>query len=76
MLELHPELDLATVCHRREQNGVPVLQVSLRSRAPLDVSEVARLFGGGGHPQAAGFTFSSGFPETGPVTRLEPPQGS
>ena len=74
MLELHPGIDLATTYHRREQNGAPVLQVSLRSRPGFDVSKVARLFGGGGHPQAAGFTMESGFPETGPVERLEPPR--
>lgn len=32
---------------------------SLRSRNGFDVSEVARAFGGGGHPAAAGFTLPS-----------------
>lgn len=31
-------------------------QYSLRSRSEFDVSELAKLFGGGGHRQAAGFT--------------------
>ena len=31
--------------------------VSLRSSPPLDVASVAREFGGGGHRQAAGFTW-------------------
>lgn len=34
-------------------------QWSLRSRPGFDVSEIAAVFGGGGHPQAAGFTTSS-----------------
>lgn len=32
--------------------------VSLRSKAKVDVSEVANAFGGGGHVHAAGFTFN------------------
>lgn len=31
-------------------------QYSLRSRGKFDVSEVAKIFGGGGHKGAAGFT--------------------
>jgi len=31
-------------------------KVSLRSRGAIDVEQVARRFGGGGHPNAAGFT--------------------
>ncbi|MCF7810781.1 bifunctional oligoribonuclease/PAP phosphatase NrnA [bacterium] len=34
-----------------------VFKVSLRSRCDVDVSEVARKFGGGGHLKAAGFRF-------------------
>lgn len=37
--------------------------VSLRSGPPVDVSRVAREFGGGGHRQAAGFTWSAGLSE-------------
>lgn len=32
------------------------VRVSMRSRAPYDVAEVAAKFGGGGHPQASGCT--------------------
>lgn len=32
-----------------------LFQYSLRSRSDFDVSEIAKQFGGGGHPQAAGF---------------------
>lgn len=32
-----------------------LVKVSLRSQAPFDVGEIARRYGGGGHPQAAGF---------------------
>lgn len=35
-------------------------RVSLRSRGALDVAEVARQFGGGGHQNAAGCSFDSG----------------
>lgn len=31
------------------------VKVSLRSQAPFNVGEIARRYGGGGHPQAAGF---------------------
>ena len=34
-------------------------QVSLRSEAPFDVTRLAGLFGGGGHPQAAAFRLNS-----------------
>jgi phosphoesterase RecJ-like protein len=33
-----------------------VYQVGLRSRNDIDVSAVAKKFGGGGHKQASGFT--------------------
>jgi phosphoesterase RecJ-like protein len=36
------------------------LKVSMRSRQDVDVSGIARLFGGGGHAQAAGFSLSKG----------------
>lgn len=40
--------------HRRS----PVVRVSLRSRAPVDVCAVAKTFGGGGHRRAAGCSLS------------------
>jgi bifunctional oligoribonuclease and PAP phosphatase NrnA len=44
-------------------------KVSLRATdARVDVSRVARAFGGGGHPQAAGFSTSTPYPEL--VSRL------
>lgn len=50
-----------SVCYFVRQDGK--IQVSLRSRdGGVDVSEVARMFGGGGHPRAAGFTASPGDP--------------
>jgi len=42
----------------RDGPGVPPNRVSLRSRGAIDVSEVARRAGGGGHKQAAGFSSS------------------
>lgn len=37
------------------ERGDGLVQFSLRSVAPTDVSEIAKQFGGGGHAQAAGF---------------------
>ena len=42
----------AAVLLREEEPGR--FRISLRSREPVDVSAVARHFGGGGHTQAAG----------------------
>jgi phosphoesterase RecJ-like protein len=45
-----------------ERNGMR--KVSLRATdGSVDVSRIARIFGGGGHPQAAGFTTSLSYPE-------------
>ena len=41
----------------QDENGKYLF--SLRSEAPVDVSELAQAFGGGGHAQAAGFTLAS-----------------
>jgi bifunctional oligoribonuclease and PAP phosphatase NrnA len=39
-------------------------KVSLRATdGRVDVSRIARAFGGGGHPQAAGFTTALPYPE-------------
>jgi phosphoesterase RecJ-like protein len=51
------------------------VRVSLRSRKGLEVNGVARMFGGGGHPQAAGCVLQRPLPEvrraiTGEVLRL------
>ena len=37
------------------------LKVSLRSNENVDVDEIALLFGGGGHPKAAGFSINGDF---------------
>jgi len=39
-----------------------VLNISLRSVAPFDVSEIARKYGGNGHPQASAFRLKWGDP--------------
>jgi uncharacterized protein len=44
----------------RETHGV--LRVSLRSRQNFNVAELAQKFGGGGHPQSAGFTLDGDTP--------------
>jgi len=47
----------ALVRERTDGNGRPLHKVSLRaSDDSVDVSRIARALGGGGHPQAAGFT--------------------
>ncbi len=38
--------------------GAGTCRVSLRARGDYDVAKIARTFGGGGHPKAAGFTYS------------------
>lgn len=39
------------------------VKVSLRSKGKVDVNEIARKFGGGGHPQAAGCILEGSLPE-------------
>lgn len=45
-------------------------QWSLRSKAPFDVSQIAKLHGGGGHPQAAGFQIQTGLLRGLPVQEV------
>lgn len=50
-------------------------QFSLRSRKDgLDVSEIATLFGGGGHREAAGFRLTPAQVEAAPFGPVEPPK--
>ena len=39
-----------------------MIHVSLRSDGSVDVSEIAKKYGGGGHKAAAGFSFPAGQP--------------
>ena len=55
LLESWPDLG-AQVAAGYFRRGDGKWQFSLRSTAPFDCSEIAKRFGGGGHPQAAGFT--------------------
>jgi bifunctional oligoribonuclease and PAP phosphatase NrnA len=49
--------ELAVLIREPPRDSGPTHRVSLRSSVDeLDVSAIARLFGGGGHPQAAGFS--------------------
>jgi bifunctional oligoribonuclease and PAP phosphatase NrnA len=48
-------------CLLRERDGQ--VKVSLRGKGDVDVSAIARKFGGGGHPNAAGFTTAGPLPE-------------
>lgn len=52
LLELYPKHPFAA-SYTDLSDGTRMF--SLRSNAPFDVSEVAKLYGGGGHKQAAGF---------------------
>lgn len=63
-----PYLNISDVCEELLTNaeigmgyfdrGDGLMQFSLRSKAPLDVSAIAKSYGGGGHAQAAGFEVS------------------
>jgi len=52
---INEAMRLASVCVAallvEEEDGV---RISLRSRAPVDVAEIAKAFGGGGHTRASG----------------------
>lgn len=52
LLEMYPDSPFAA-CYFELEPGV--VTFSLRSREDFDVGELAKTFGGGGHPQAAGF---------------------
>ena len=52
LLQLHPDAPFAGIYYERDDGR----KWSLRSRADFDVSKLAESMGGGGHPQAAGFT--------------------
>ncbi len=56
--------EIAGVCAsaviRQKADGV---KVSMRSNTDIDVAEIARINGGGGHYHAAGFTYQGGFDE-------------
>lgn len=51
----------ATYCDRKD-----VRSWSLRSVGDFDVSTIAKMFGGGGHKNAAGFSTDLGWPQTAP----------
>jgi len=50
-------VDTVLVAVLGRETGPGITRVSLRSRAKIDVAEIARPFGGGGHMNAAGLTF-------------------
>ena len=51
LLEVYPQAPFAMISYNFQQEE----RVSLRSRGDFDVSEVAKVYGGGGHKAAAGF---------------------
>lgn len=57
---------LASAVIRQKSDGV---KVSMRSNADIDVAEIAKSQGGGGHYHAAGFTFAGSFDEALLLTR-------
>lgn len=57
---------LASAVIRQKTEGI---KVSLRSNADIDVAEIAKSQGGGGHYHAAGFTFTGSFDEALDLTR-------
>jgi phosphoesterase RecJ-like protein len=60
LLRLAAEAEVACLLKETEPG---VLKGSLRSRGAVDVNAVAATFGGGGHHNAAGFTFAAPAPE-------------
>jgi phosphoesterase RecJ-like protein len=49
--------ELAVLIREPPRDSGPTRRVSLRASIDeLDVSQIARIFGGGGHPQASGFS--------------------
>ena len=58
LLKLHPQADYALIWYVDGEDR----KVSLRSRngGPVDVSEMAKQHGGGGHKHAAGYTIKGG----------------
>ena len=57
---------LASAVIRQKADGV---KVSMRSNADIDVAEIAKTFGGGGHFHAAGFTHVGSFDEAVDIVR-------
>lgn len=57
LLKKYPGADYAAVWH----TGHGTTKYSLRSRGNFDVTEIAKLYGGGGHAAAAGFVMPVGF---------------
>lgn len=57
---------LASAVIRQKADGV---KVSMRSNVNIDVAELAKSFGGGGHYHAAGFTYSGSFDEAVEIVR-------
>ena len=61
LLALNPDAPFVAVYHRTEtEAGLPATKFSLRSNGRADVSAIAKRLGGGGHPNAAGFTVTDG----------------
>jgi len=62
--------ELAVLIREPPEEGRPTRRVSLRSSVDeLDVSAVARVFGGGGHRQAAGFSSDASVEEITEIVR-------
>ncbi len=57
---------LASAVIRQKSDGV---KISMRSNADIDVAEISKAHGGGGHYHAAGFTLSSDFDSALEITR-------
>lgn len=60
----------ATFTEKRDDQGRPMVECSLRARPGFNVATVAFAFGGGGHPAASGCTLPGGLDE---VTALVVP---
>jgi bifunctional oligoribonuclease and PAP phosphatase NrnA len=64
--------DMAALIREPPRGGTPARRISLRaSHDELDVSAIARASGGGGHPQAAGFSSEASIEEITDFLRRE-----
>ena len=64
--------EIAALIREPPTTNGPLRRVSLRTRAEdIDVSAIARKSGGGGHPQAAGFSSESSVEEITDFLRRE-----
>ena len=58
MLEKIQDCEIALICQVKFDKPSPYVVISMRSKEPIDVSVIAKKYGGGGHAGSAGFEMS------------------